>query len=187
MSHTDELLKNSQLSEKVMLRELETILLYYENMELKCKLVKANETAPLPSLVALLEPDDEGRPRVLTHSFLPLDQEDAEFTKYLQFYCELPASLDDVDRLLLLEALLRLNEALPFGAATLVGPRPELGLPLMAAVRTVQGFPLNQPIDEGVFTEDMFLFDLSCELVSKVLNSLREGKSLDEAFDLTGQ
>lgn len=187
MSHTDELLKDSQLSEKAILQNLEILQLYYENMGFKSKLVRSNEMAPLPSLVALLEPDEEGRGRIITHSFLPLDREEAEFTKYLQFYCELPASLDDVDRTLLLEALLRLNEALPFGAATLVEPRPELELPLMAALRSVQGFPIDQIIDEGVFTEDMFLFDLSCELVSKVLDCLREGKSLNEAFDLIRQ
>ena len=68
--------------------------------------------------------------------------------------------LGEVEPSILLRGISRLNQALPFGAVLLVEPRPELGLPLMAAVRAVQGFPLDQPLDQGTFTEDLFLLEV---------------------------
>lgn len=179
--------QDTLMTEARMLQDLEALARYCSEAEIGSRVVPAGQAAALPSLVALLDPDEQGRPRVLTNSFVPLDREDAEFTKFLQFYCELPASLEGVDRTVLLEALLRFNSALPFGGVVLVDPRPELGLPLMAAVRTVQGFPLDTPIDQGVFTEDLFLFDMSCELVASVMDDLAKGSTLDEAFAALSQ
>ena len=184
MAYSDQLLQNTKLTEQSILQELEALSVYYGDMEISSRVIQASRMAPLPSLVAMLDQGEED-PWVLTNSFVPLDSETAEFTKYLQFYCEIPGSLEEVDRLTLLEGLSRLNQTLPYGTALLVEPRPEL--PLMAAVRSVQGFPLNEPIDQGVFTEDAILFQLSCHMVSFVMEALREGRTVDEAFDRINQ
>ena len=96
MSYTDELLQDTPLTEQMMLQDVETMGLYCEDMQIPCKVVPATAQAPLPTLVAMLDSGEADRPWVLTHSFMPLDRETAEFTKYLQFYCELPGSLDGV-------------------------------------------------------------------------------------------
>lgn len=185
MQTTDELLENSLLTEGSILRDLRELSTYYSDMEVESRVVPALEDAPLPSLVAVMETDRT--PRVLTHSFLPLDREEGEFTKFLQFYSELPGSLDGLDRTLLLEAVCRLNEALPFGTCVNVPPDPELGRPRTAAVRALQGFPIDEQIDQGVFTEAVFLFALSWDLAALVMDGLREGKGLDEAFSAIGR
>ena len=95
---------------------------------------------------------------------------------------QLSGDLGEVEPSILLRGISRLNQALPFGAVLLVEPRPELGLPLMAAVRAVQGFPLDQPLDQGTFTEDLFLLETSCQIADFVLGALRTGKTVDEAF-----
>ena len=182
MSYTDELLQDTPLTEQMMLQDVETMGLYCEDMQIPCKVVPATAQAPLPTLVAMLDSGEADRPWVLTHSFMPLDRETAEFTKYLQFYCELSGDLGEVEPSILLRGISRLNQALPFGAVLLVEPRPELGLPLMAAVRAVQGFPLDQPLDQGTFTEDLFLLETSCQIADFVLGALRTGKTVDEAF-----
>lgn len=182
MSYSDQLLQGTLLTEQSMLQDLESLQRYYEAMGLPARILPASQETPLPSLVTVTETEDVD-PLMLTHSFLPLDSESAEFTKYLQFYCELAGSLEKVDRLTLLECVNRLNQTLPYGMALLVEPRPELELPLMAAVRSVQGFQLELPIDQAVFTEDAILFQLSCHMVSFVLSALRAGRTVDEAFD----
>lgn len=187
MSYSDELLKESLLTEESILQDLRTLSLYYDDMQTENKILPSLEDAPLPTLLAGLDADDKERPRMITHSFLPVDKEEAEFTKYLQFYLELQNTLKGIARITLLEAVCRLNAALPFGHVMLIPPRPELNLPEMAALRTTQGFPIAQPIDQGTFTENVFLFDLSCELTSTVLDALAEGKSIDEAFAAIGR
>ena len=187
MAYSDQLLQDTKLTEQSILQDLEVLQLYYEDMEIPCKVIQASKLAPLPSLVAMLEVEEGEQPWVLTHSLLPVDQELAEFTKFLQFYCELPGSLEKVDRGVLLEAVNRLGQALPMGTVLLVEPRPELELPLMAAVRAVQGFPLEEPISQGVFTEDMFLFEMSCQMTAQVMQALGAGQTVDQAIAQLGQ
>lgn len=187
MSYSDPLLQGTSLTEQSMLQDFEALSIYYEDMKIPSKTVQASPAAPLPTLVAMVDSPEEGNPWVVTHSFMPLDRETAEFTKFLQFYCEVPGSLEKVDRLTLLEGLQRLNQVLPLGAAVLVEPRPELELPRMAAVRAVQGYPLDRPIDQGVFTEAMILFEMSCQVTALVMEALKTGRTVDEALEQLNQ
>ena len=182
MSYSDQLLQGTSLTEQTMLQDFETLSIYYEDMKIPSKTIQAGPTNPLPTLVAMVDSPEEDKPWIFTHSFMPLDSETAEFTKFLQFYCEVPGSLEGSDRLTLLEGISLLNQALPLGMVILVEPRPELELPRMAAVRTVQGFPLDRPVDQGVFTEDVLLFEMSCQMVKLVMDALRAGQTVDEAF-----
>ena len=182
MSYSDQLLQGTSLTEQSMLQDFEALSIYYEDMKIPSKTINAGPSNPLPTLVAMVDSPEEDKPWIFTHNFVPLDQETAEFTKFLQFYCEVPGSLEEVDRITLLEGLQRLNQMLPLGAAVLVEPRPELKLPLMAAVRMVQGYPLDRPIDQGVFTEAMVVFEMSCQTTALVLEALKAGQTVDEAM-----
>ena len=182
MKETDELLKGSTLTEEVMLKILGELSLYCDDMHVENRVIPALKEVPLPTLVAVMEADEQGRPRILNISFLPLDKEDAEFTVFLQFYMELSNPVSELDRATLLECACRLNERLPLGHCVLSAAQPELKQPQKLALRSVQGFPAGRKIDQGVFTEDVFLFDLSCDLVSQTLDALNKGKTLDEAL-----
>jgi|GEM_PF-6875375 len=182
MKETDELLKDSILTEEVMLKILQELSLYCDDMQVESRVIPALKDAPLPTLVTVMEEDDQGRPRVLNISFLPLDKEAAEFTVFLQFYMELSDPIPALDRATLLECVCRLNERLPMGHCVLSAPQPEFEQPQKFALRTVQGFPAGVKIDQGAFTESLLLFDLSCDLVSQVATQLNEGRSMDEAF-----
>lgn len=184
MGISDELLKDSLMTEASMQADLEAISTYYQAMELKSQLIPALQEAPLPSLLAALPDDDEGRPRLITHSFLPLDEEDAEYTKFLQLYVELQDSLEGIDRATLLEGLNRMNLTLPMGVCALA--RDPDGSEKVV-VRCVQGYPIDEPVDQGAFTETVLLFDLSCTLTSIVISGLSENKNLDEVFSAIGR
>lgn len=186
MAFSDELLKDSLLTEEFILDDLNDLKGYYDEMEVACQVMPAVERAPMPSLVAILDEDDKNRPRIVTHSFLPLDEEEASFTKYLQYYCELQIDVGDVDRVKLLEAMVTMNGLLPLGACSLVDARPELNLPAMVAVRTIQGHPLEEVIDRGAFCETLFLFDTACDLMTLVVDKLVAGGTVEEALKELG-
>ena len=180
MAYSDELLKDTVLTEEFILEELQNLKEYYDAMEVASQVFPAVKDAPMPSMAAILEEDEKGRNRVVTHSFLPLDEDDASYTKFLQFYCELQIDVGGVDRLRLMEALMTLNGMLPLGTAVAVAARDEL--PAMVGLRYVQGYPLEEVIDQGAFCETLFLFDLSCDLVSTVVDALVEGASVENAL-----
>ncbi|MEG1683822.1 MAG: hypothetical protein RR295_09715 [Oscillospiraceae bacterium] len=182
MSIVDEGLKDSMLTEAGMLKDLQDMSTYYDDMQVSSKILPATELTPMPSMIAMMEEDEQGRARILTHSFVPLDREEAEFTKYIQFYMELQNDIASIDRLSLLESVCRLNTMLPLGHCIIIPPRPELELPEMVGVRTSQGFPGSESVNQGVFTEDVFLFDMSCTFVSDILDVLAEGKTPEAAF-----
>ena len=117
-----------------------------------------------------------------SHSFLPLDEEEASFTKFLQFYCELQIDLGGVDRVKLLETLMAMNQVLPMGTCVLVEPRPELKLPAMVGLRYIQGYPLREVIDQGAFSETLFLFDMACDMLTMAVDSLLAGASPEDVL-----
>lgn len=172
------------LSEKAILLDFEELKEYYSDMGVSAKILMPTEETPMPTLAAVLPPDEQNRPRVLTHTFQPLEKEDAEYTKFLQFYAELPVPLDKIPRASLLEALCGLSLYLPTGAPCLIPARDGLHLPQTAALRVLQGFPISESIDQGVFTEAALLFNLSCDIMTMVLDALAAGKSPDEAIAL---
>ena len=182
MGFSDELLKDSLLTEEFILDDLEDLKGYYDDMKVASRVVPALQDAPLPTLVAILDEDEQKRARVVTHSLLPLDEEEASFTKFLQFYCELQINLDNVERIKLLEAVVKLNQILPIGSCVLVDARPELQLPTMVALRSIQGYPIEDVIDQGAFCETLFLFDTACELTTVALDGLVAGKTVEEAL-----
>ena len=187
MGYADEYLKGTQLTEEGILRDLKILAGYYQDLELEARVIPAKSDLALPVLLGILEPDEQGRPRIVNHGFLPLDTNTAEFNKYLQFYLELACPVEGLDRVQLLEAICRLNSSIPLGTCIVKEPDPALGQPRKVAVRYVQGFPLEEPIDQAVFIESLFLFDLSCDLASTILDGLAEGRSLDEAFAQIGR
>lgn len=182
MAYSDEMLKDTVLTEEFVLGELQDLKGYYDVMEVASQVFPSVKDAPMPSMAAILDEDEKGRPRVVTHSFLPLSEEDASFTKFLQFYCELQIDVGGVDRVRLLEALMALNGMLPLGTCVAVPARPDMEMPAMVALRYVQGYALEEVIDQGAFSETLFLFDLACDMLTEVADALVEGASAADAL-----
>ncbi|MDO4539758.1 MAG: hypothetical protein Q4B48_01465 [Syntrophomonadaceae bacterium] len=182
MGFSDELLKDSSLSEEMMLEQFERMIAYYQEMDMEAAMAPSSENLLLPTLLVELPDDDEGRPRFMNHSFLPLDTEDAEFSQFLQFYVELPDPIDGIDELTLLRTLNRINQIMPAGHCAMVEARPEFGLPQMVYVRHILGYPLGDYVDQGVFCETLFLVEMSCTLTSTVISGVASGLTIEEAM-----
>lgn len=174
----DDIFQGSVLTEPQMKEDLKVLSGYCENIGLQTVPIPRSLANPIPALAILLEDDEQGRVRMMTASFLPLDRKDVEFTKYLQFYLELQNSLEGIDRVELLELLMWLNARLSVGCCVL--REAEGDRPMRVILRSSQGCPLCEAVDVAVFTEKLLLFDNDCDAVSGFLDLMAEGKSFAE-------
>lgn len=173
-----QLMEGCVLSEAQMLENLNALAEIYAHLELEAAVIPAGAELPVPALAAVLEQDERNRNRIVTNSFLPLDREDAEYTKFLQFYMELENDLSGLDRGQLLELLQWVNGRIPVGGCMLQAQTADS--PARLAVRMAQGFCLTKPIDAGVFTEELFLFDRICDMVSGIFDRMADGYSAEQ-------
>jgi len=177
MAYSNEPMEDSLLTEAAVMKDLEELRAYYKAMDVASQIL-AGDGAKNPTLVALVPLDEPESYQTVTNTFLLLSSEEAEFTKYLQFFAQLERDLDAADELALLESVSRLNQFLPLGACFVLRQDGHRRL----ALRYTQGFPLHESIQPGVFTEDALLFETSWDLADTVAKALAEGKSVDEAF-----
>lgn len=176
--------ENCILSETQMLENLYALKDIYQKLELKAAVVPQLDELPLPALVAVLENDERNRPRIVTNSFLPLERDDAEHTKFLQFYMELQNDINGIQRQELLEMLQWVNRHIPMGSCML--REEEEGRPPCLVIRMAHGFSAVRPIDPGVFAEELILFDQIGEMVSGIFDHMADGysaKQVQEELD----
>lgn len=178
MAYSNEPLGDSLLTEAAMMEDLDSLRACYKAMDIAAQIFPGEE-GEAPTLAALVPLDEPESYQTVTNTFLPLSSEEAEFTKYLQFYAQLERDLSGVDQLALLESVSRLNEFLPLGTCFTL--QKDDGRRCLA-LRYVQGFRLYEPIHPGVFTEDALLFETSWDLADTMAKALAEGKTVDEAL-----
>lgn len=83
-------------------------------INIRCQLTDASEALPLPSLFAYLDPDAEGRERIIHMSFLPVE-EDFKQMRLLQMYFPFPVTIQSGALDTLRVVLLELDTKLPLG------------------------------------------------------------------------
>ena len=175
---TEELYEGSVLTAERVLADLETLRAYCDELELETMVIPPMEEVQLPVLAAILENDEQERPRVVTCTFVPVDSDLCQYTKQLQFYLELQNSLEGVSRAELLELIMWINVRINNGTCLLRESEQDHSLHL--AVRLCQGFRLDDPVDPVIFGENLMMFDEICEIVSSLADLMAGGKSFAE-------
>ena len=145
-------------------RHLGLLKTYLEAEEVEAEVLPADDKFALPTLIAVINEDENDNQRVAIVNYVMLD-EIVDQTDFIQFYVELPldcsAYADDV----LHTTLNDLNRKLPVGFAFVVAPRPDMTFAKMVGLRYMFPFPKGSEISEGVFIDALFMFDMSCEAV----------------------
>lgn len=176
---------DSATTPEQMIEDLKVLSVYYTRMEVEHTIYDKAQGTELPVLVAILEDDfdEEGDPRVVSHSFIPTDKEEISDSKYMQFYSDLDLPIGDLDRLTLLEIVHACNLRAPGPVAMLI-PTPHGGCGL--AVRFVVGFPMGEKIQPEIFVDELTLHDRVCAMVEALTNEVLAGQSLEEAKEMLG-
>ena len=81
------------MNNKIKWRDLKFLAEFLEDMEWEAELL--GEETPYPSLKASL-PMDEDYDETVLFTYIDLPDEDAEFTKYLQIYLQIPLDLENI-------------------------------------------------------------------------------------------
>lgn len=81
------------MNNKIKWRDLKFLAEFLEDMEWEAELL--GEETPYPSLKAAL-PMDEDYDETVLFTYIDLPDEDAEFTKYLQIYLQIPLDLETI-------------------------------------------------------------------------------------------
>lgn len=186
MSRFEELFPGSSISLEDMMDDFRVLGGYFQSLEMPVSLLEASDTQDVPVMVVEMEGGTEEAPEpfYLTLSLLPMDDEVATNTKYLQLYHELDVDLSGVDRVDLLELLHRCNSSTAGPIGIITPPRGEEGCHL--AIRYVQAFLLNQPISAEIFLDLIDGFTLFTDVVQTVAQELADSGSLEEALSILG-
>jgi hypothetical protein len=133
------------------------------------EVVEPDAADELPSLVVDLGPDDEGRPRTLHVRIIPLDEDEATATRFVEMFVPLPFDVDDDRTADLRQALGIVNEHLAVGHFGLRGDG-------LLYYRYVLATPLLQMIDDEMFVEVVAFVDFHQDHFADYL----EGVCVDE-------
>lgn len=180
MSFYNDAFPDASQTEEDILDDLRVLAGYYENLGIYSTLLPALAEAPLPTLVVYLPEEDGTQARTVTHNLMPLGAEQVKDTKFLQFYCDIDVDISSIERVTLLEAILRMGSVNVCGSGHLLPHHSGEGEKV--AVRFMQGFPINETIDYDLFVDMMTLFDVSCHYMTQLMIALVDGTSLDDAF-----
>jgi hypothetical protein len=152
-----------------LLQDLKGILA--ETMGLDSNLVEPSETMPLVSLSTYLKPDQKSRDREVNCAFFPFSEAEMKHTLLLQFYFQLPFSLNEArssDLVLLLQTI---NNRVPLGCYSINMEERSIQF------RYVMPLPNRVPLNSDLMGEIMLLLIVFQDLFPPVIESLNTGET----------
>jgi len=161
----------SQIEQAKILTELQDLKTCLENESgLECQIINYDESdSPINSLAVFLEPDSQERARLASLTFITLEDGEFESIKLLQFYCELPLSLnsDFIDEVM--RFFLKVNLQIPLGAFSL-NPEQKVSFKY---VYSLGKFKLIEPEE---FSETFFLWMFTLDKISDLIEAVGIGQ-----------
>ncbi len=152
-----------------------------EDMGMKAEIVTDAGKEKIPALSIQLPIGDSNKERILVCSFLPLEEDQSQFCKYLQMYIELPAPLPDEEMPLVLLFINQINQILAVGQCFWRMGNENMGLPGAIGIRYTLSVPLDQSVDDGCFGESVILMADAFDFLDYVLET---AKDKEKAQDL---
>ncbi len=134
------------------------------------ELIEASKDVPYHTLLINLDSDQQDRPRQMTLTFYPIDAEQFENTLLLQYFLELPFSvqpraIDEMNKL-----LIYLNNKAVVGHFGITQGQNKLHH------RYVQTLSSEDVVNEGIAADTIVLFNYTSILFGNILESVASGK-----------
>lgn len=162
------------------LKELALLKDCVEDMGLTAELVPQAGKQQSPAMKITLFAEDPDKTCILVCSFLPLDDTQSKFVKYLQMYMELEAPLPDVQMPIALLLMNQINQILVVGQCFWRMEDEEAGLPGAIGIRYTLPTPIEQPVDEGCFGESLILMADAFGILDEILESAKDPEKAKE-------
>lgn len=138
------------------------------------------ENISLPTLTASLALEEDYEELLVFH-YIPMEKEDAEFTKLLQIYARIPLELQTLPVKDIYCLMNRMNLLTTLGHFVLLPEEKEGKLHM--GLRCVLGIPMEGFPDEGVIGETVLHVTHYCQIMeSLLLGLLTEESTLEEAL-----
>lgn len=134
------------------------------------------ETPSLPTLTASLALEEDYEELLVFH-YIPMEKEDAEFTKLLQIYARIPLELSSLPSKDLYCLINRMNLLTTFGHFVMM---PEEKGETHMGYRCVLGIPMEELPDEGVVGEAALHVTHYCQIMESLLLRLLTKESTFE-------
>lgn len=168
-------------SDEQMTEELEVLKEYLTDLDFPAEIIPKGNIFPMPSLLIGLPVGMESEDRFMVCSFIPLDQEEAECTKFLQLYVEYSAEKIGLPELTLLKAINQINNHIAIGHFA-YREKTEVE-EAKVHFRYSCASEADLPVNEEVFCECLFLSIYAMDFFEIFVKLLQDGLTLEEAFE----
>lgn len=163
------------------LEQLNQLRMYIDSLEFESRIIQKSERIPIHILLAAITVDYKERNRFINFSFVPISEEELEYTNLLQFYTTLPIELSrnhlaEVERL-----LFAINTRMAVGHFGLQDDG-EIYLRYIYTTHRIHG------INEQQMLETILLFIAMLDMHEEVIDRLSSGEiNLEEALRLVDE
>ncbi len=162
-------------------KELNALKECVEDMGMTAQLIPQAGKEQQPALSVILpKENDSDREITLVCSFLPLEDSQSQFVKYLQMYMEVEAPLPDEQMPIALLLINQINQILVVGQCFWRMENEEKGLPGAIGIRYTLPSPLDQPVDDGCFGESVIMMAEAFQFLKKVLEDTKDPEKAQE-------
>lgn len=166
-------LQNSEIIE-----EFTNLKEYVEELKFLAEIIKPNEIIEIPTLAVLIPYENSDKIKYQIYcNFLPLDEEDAEFTKYLHMYSELNLVETSIPEIDIYKTINVLNGYLTIGS--LIYKEKTDDQPAKLQYRYTLANTMDSLVDEGAFCETLFLSITNLGVVERVMSDVLNGTKID--------
>lgn len=150
-------------------------------LDLTCQILPHSVEVPIDTLTVVLEMDRQGRSRVASLMFIPLEDGDVESLKLLQFYCETPITVPPDARATVALFLSAVNLKIPVGAFCLT---PENQI----SCKYVYALGKFKTIDMDEFLETFLLWMFALDSLSGLIEEVAESQqTLETALNILAE
>lgn len=171
------ILKNSEIME-----EFTNLKEYVDELKFVAEIIEENEVVEIPTLAILIPYENSERVKYQIYcNFLSLDEEDAEFTKYLHMYSELDLVGPTIPEIEIYKAINVLNGYLTIGS--LLYKEKTKDQPAKIQYRYTLANTIDSLVDEGAFCESLFLTITNLGVVENVMSDVLSGTKIDTIID----
>ena len=162
------------------LQQIETAI--KTELSLDCQTLSRSVDTPIDTLTVNIEADGQGRSRIVSIMFVPLEDSDDETLKLLQFYCETPIRVDSAStRATIAQLLAVINLNIPVGAFCF-NSENEVTFKYVYALVKFKTIALLECLDTFL----LWMFGL--DSMSELIETVAEGKqNLESAIQLMNE